>query len=421
MHDNSSDLFFTMSSSSKKVTVSIAKLTEFLSKKLYIITNVYVCDDSIRFVEARTAKYQKNFMIYVSQKYKMAPDQLHKIIHITLSTPVDASRQSEYIDKLKGSFVDCDITSVSSRFICIHRNNGSLEIYSIGAKTKGLEDESNTFIVKDTPIQKTIKDVSEVFGNLSEKLTIPDEMTYKKEDDEISIVEDQENGENGEDQENGENGEYQENDEDQGTEELVELEFEDAEGESVSDMAEFIEPPPFLNIKTSDKSSTKLSNNKIPTIDLEDEDIILGIIYHTIELLVLYKNIDTLEEKISTIYSVIEDNENSIRDDRISNIEELAENLIIKIRSSHEKFITEENDLKTQLIQLSSIFDQTSGLKEKIKDDVKYSDAKVDIERVYNQIRNTIRDLNLELLRLRDSFDELLDNVHTSLQETVKY
>lgn len=389
-----------MSSAAKRVTVSISKLAEFLTKRLYTIIAVYVCEDSIRFVEAKTAKYQKSFMIYISKKYKMVPGDSHKKVIISLSNG-DSSRQLEYLDKLKGSFIECDLTSVSSRFVCVYRNNGSLEMYFIGTK-QDIEDDSME-IVKETPIQKVIKDASDVFESLTETLTIPD----------ISEGGNLEENE----MEEGDSEEDISKDSVSTKDEHIELEFEDADGESVSDMAEFIEPPPFRESNITEKSKDIKS---IHDIDMEDEDIVLGIIYHTIDLLIFYKSINNLEEKIASIYNIIEDNENALRDERVSTIEEMAEGLVLKIHSAQEKFITEENRLKTQLVQLSSIFDQTTDLKEKIKIDVKYSDAKGDIERVYNQTRNTIKDLNLELLHLRDYFDELLDNVHTSLEELTR-
>jgi len=395
-----------MSSAAKRVTVSISKLAEFLAKKLYTIVMVYVCEDSIRFVEARTAKYQKSFMIYISQKYKMVPSDSHKKVIISLSNG-DSSRQLEYLDKLKGSFMECDLTSVSSRFVCVYRNSGSLEMYFIGTKQDMEEDSTET--IKETPIQKVIKDASAVFESLTETLTIP----------EASPGGDLEEGDQEEegDPEEGEDPDGEDISTPSGSstkDEPIELEFEDADGVDISDMAEFIEPPPFRESKILDKTK---DINSIHDIDMEDEDVVLGIIYHTIDLLIFYKSINNLEEKIASIYNMIEDNENTFRDERVLTIEEMAENLVLKIHSAQEKFIIEENRLKTQLVQLSSIFDQTTDLKEKIKVDVKYSDAKGDIERVYNQTRNTIKDLNLELLHLRDYFDELLDNVHTSLEE----
>jgi hypothetical protein len=410
----------------KRVTVSITKLIEFLSKHQYGIIAVYVCGDMIRFIETRTPKYQKNFIIFVPEKYKMEPNSIgsrYKIINI-LSSQGESSRQSDYLDTLKGSFIDCDLTSVSSKFVYIYRNDGTTEMYSIGLKDT-LEVAEPKIQQKETPAQKAIKDTTEVFASLKETLEIPS----------IDIVD---NGGGEEDDGEEDDGDDVDTTVDDGGD-TIELEFEDDEGVSVEDMVEFIEPPPFRETKIrklGETSSEEIKSTSISTyqdtksfgssnfkniIEFEDEDIILGIIYYTINLLVFYKNIKTLEDKIVSVYDTIEDNINSIREDRVSIIEELTEHLLIKLRSSHEKYIVEESELKVQLIKLSSIFEQTAGLKNKINDDTKYSNAKGDIERVYNQTRNTIRDLNLELLRLRDSFDELLDNTHTALQEITKH
>jgi hypothetical protein len=432
--------------SSNKVVVSISKLVEFLSKKSYIIITVYVVrsasgGDSIRFVEARTPKYQKSFMIYVSQKYKMVPGNSHPIKSINI-VPRDpgpmgqgeTTRQSEYLNRLKGSFVDCDLTSVSSRYICIYRNNGTSEIYSIGdgdheekETTTAGSGCGNLSSTKETPTQKVIKDATLVFESLDETLTLPEE-----EDPPESIILEEEDADPdesiaadpGEEEVPLEENDVPIADDTTSIPSEVELQFEDAEGESVADVAEFIESPPEIVLEKNKETTKNIPGDQSESINLsfqmEDEDIILGIVYHTIDLLIFYKSVNVLEEKISSIYDVIEDNENSMREDRVSNIEEMAENLVIKIRASHERFIAEEGEMKTQLSQLSSIFDQTANLKDKVKSDTKYIDSKVEIERVYFTTRNTIRDLNIELLRLRDAFDELLDNTHTGLDEMIK-
>ena len=54
-----------------KITLKLEKLTDLFYKHRYILVSVYCDTGDIRFVECRTPKYQKTFIIYVPPSYSM--------------------------------------------------------------------------------------------------------------------------------------------------------------------------------------------------------------------------------------------------------------------------------------------------------------------------------------------------------------
>ena len=111
--------------SSKKniVTLSLNKLQKLLHENSYTLVSLYCEGDATRFLEVRTPKIQKTFIIALPRKYKLlCSESSYKRIEIYPSDERD-SRQIDYLTELKGPLIDCDLVSISSFMVCLYKNN----------------------------------------------------------------------------------------------------------------------------------------------------------------------------------------------------------------------------------------------------------------------------------------------------------
>jgi len=471
-----------MSRPATQVHISLSKVTEFLLKHGYPIVELYTCDGSVRFIETKTPKHQIPIMIYIPIKYKtVVPPQARggkthvgvPLKSVPFSKDRKNSRQVSYLTNIKGSFVDCDLLSLSTSFIYLLQNNGHSESF----KLMNNDEHADVLEEIETPVQKIIKDASDVFNMIDEPFYTPTgddtgSIPRRGRDSLRARPPDMSGGADEPDSPPWDDRSTSEWDDQDEPEEIVELEFEDADGESVAPVNDFITdeyPGPILGRPLGRaESGTKTTNGSeilnqserssvlgisvdrserdpvAPTSfgrserlpvegvrgsetglvqseednDRGDDDIVLGMIYYTIELGSVYKIIEHVETEAATVMEIIDDNANNIRDDRVTRILEILEKLVIKVKAAYEDFSTEEDKLKSQAAQLSMLFDQTTSLKRKVLDE-KYADNKSNIDRVHDQTRATIKEINLEMLRARDAIDEFLDITQSTLSELI--
>jgi hypothetical protein len=356
-----------------------------------------VCNDpgtggtKVRLVEVRTPKMQKLFIIYIPTKYTMICNTTtYKVKRISETTSQPLAKQSDYVSTVKGNFLECDLLTHSADFICLYKNNGTTENYRFGEVVNRDKKEVD---VDENPIDQFISDSEVALKkidpdiSLSSQRTLSDDITTEL--DESTVVDASAPG-------------------------SVELEFVgDVGGDSdLDDIKEFIDSGALGTIVDVDDSDVEEDDEAV--------DSAIGIIYYAIDISLFYKKIGNLEDEILTIYNTIDDNESTIRDDRLADIEDLAQSLIIHTKDKLEKYKKEETDLKAQIVKLSIVLDKTLSLKEKIKvDPEKYIEAQGEIDRVYNQTRNTVYDINIELLKIRDEVDDVLSMTQSTLEGLV--
>jgi hypothetical protein len=261
-------------------------------------------------------------------------------------------------------------------------------------------------------------------------------------DDEVSdtVFIDDENGvddEEGEDEEgvNGE-GETKEEEEDDVAEEkepspppkrttrsAVKKHFNDADSdvsevdsEGEGDVSENDERTTIDAVEKRPQKRPHTDNSLPPNI--EETDLGIGIVYVCIELGSFYKKVvGRLEDEIMSCYNTLDDNENDMRDDRSTKIADLAMKLAEKVKISMELCKREELDLKTKLLKLSHILIKINALKAKVElNPTKYVKAKPDIDRLHTQTRTTLFEINVDILRVRDAANEMLEYFRISLE-----
>lgn len=394
-----------------RVALSIAKLSSFMTKQSYTLVSTYCVGSDVRFIEARTPKFQKTFIIHIPAKYQMQNDDAYRQSQITPDTSSTEIRirQKEYLLEIKGPIIDSDLLTVSSSLVCLHKNNGTVDQYKVGefySEDEPREDE------EIGGVEQIIKDADHMMRKLEPE---PDLSEPEGEEDD--------GDEDGEEEQGHESGEGDEESEPRIEEGVNNPQREVADGgdktkeEEIHIELEF-DPTPVEEAKPEPIRIPRRRDNPLPP-SLEDSDISLGIIFYSIDVNLFYKfKADELEEKILGVYNILDDNESELRESKIAEIALLAEKIVEKVKTSIEANKKKEKELKTQLVSLSAILDKTDSLQSRTtKDKKKFSDIKSEFDRIQAQTKATIYDINVELLRLRDASDDLLDSVQSSFEE----
>lgn len=433
---------------SKKI-LSLSKLSEVLASKSYTLVSVYydVKAETIVFLEARTPKVQKTFIVAIPPKYKMKMDiSNYKRIDISPKQLLQTEKQTEFLSEIKGVLLDCDIMAISSTTLCLQKNNGVVLCYGFGILEENMDDDSNESSSEQVDaVEQILSDAKKI-----EELVDPvekEELILEEEPEDVSaelnVAEDnsQEANEEIEDASAGTGVEVG-TPEEGVDEEQVELEFDiapvtkDVVAKDMKEISKKIIDPKKKPSKPvvqeivilpqpKTESLKQRKDNSIPP-DIQESDLSLGIIYYSIDLDHFYKKTNPkltgkpldFETEILGVYDAIDDNEEDMRISKLDEITELALKVVQKSKDNLETFKKEELNLKTQILKLSTVLDQTDALKLRIsKTPAKFTDTKPEIDRLRNQTKTTLHEINIELLKNRDLVEDLLSTTKTSLEE----
>lgn len=404
---------------SADITLSLNKLQKLLHDNSYTLVALYCENQHVKFLELRTPRVQKTFIIALPDKYKLQAGTSHKTIDIYGVEEKD-SRQLEYLTEIKGPLLDCDLVSVSSFLICSYKNNGEFTTFKFGKNNTvdTAEEESEDSEI----VEKLIKEVNAISEKVDPELKI-----VKTEEEPVEPEEEPE-------EEEPEDEEIPEKDEPEKEDQAVEIVFEDENGktfdgeasgilegdivvpETALEPVELVEP-----VKKTKHSETNRKANFVPE-NLEALDLSLGLIYYSIDIDKFYKKANRkidIEEDIINTYDIIDENENDLRSEKADNITELCAKLTLKVKEEIETYKKEENHLKTQILKLSLVLENAEKLKGKIDSDKadKFLDSKPEINKLYNQTKTTFHDINLEILRNKDRIDDFLVQYQSALEE----
>jgi hypothetical protein len=377
-------------------------------------------------------------------------------ISSTTTPPSSASRQLDYLMEVKGPLLECDLLAISSSALCLYRNNGSVEYYVIGdgEMSTEVDEVDDAEAIPIDQVDQIVKDAKAIMKKVS-----PDE-NFDMEDDVPEA------SPSGREIAKGDRLSVSSSSKrSRKPKKIIELEFEDLEGTPIdSSVPELMEDdvvidddenvdeerdgdgdeeddgdveegddidegddeevnenePTTMTVKPPQPTKPKpRRDNPLPP-KLEDADLNLGIIYNCIDLSVFYKKAPSLEADIIAVYDALDDNEGDMREGKISKIVDLSEELIKRARSELERRKKEELGLKSQLIKLSAVLDRSNGLKSKVgAAPAKFANVKPEVDRVYNQTKLALHEINVELLRVRDAADEMLESYISSLEEMV--
>ncbi|HMP28164.1 MAG TPA: hypothetical protein PKD85_01105 [Saprospiraceae bacterium] len=407
--------------------LSFDKFQELLSKNGYAIVSVYESKKKVVFLELRTPKLQRSFILYVPKKYKIKSKNVrYRTFTISSSKSENVDAIIYYLSELKGALLDCDLIAISSELLCLQRNNGDVISYVFGKRNdiKIMNEERSPIdqlIDESRKIEQLLKEeeddeegdeieiegIGEVKGDeISETPeTISDEIISDAEEEDI--VKEEPGNEEDNIKEESEN-----TPEDKSP--TIELNFVPSKEEDVN-----------IIPKARDISLMKRIDNSLPN-DIEESNINIGLIYYCIDLSSFYKKLKKeasfdFEKEILAAYDALDDNEIELRDIKIDEISELSNKLVKKAKDISEGCKKTNLDLKTQLIRLSETLNKTEKLKIKVDtNEKKFATAKPEVDRLYNQTKTALHDINTEIIRTRESTNDILEIIRISLEELLE-
>ncbi len=421
-----------------QIKLSLEKLSNLFQRHKYILVAAYCEEANIRFLECRTPKQQKTFIVYLPPKYTMYLSEKYLLnrFNVTPTNLPPSPRQIQFMSDMKGPLLECDLLTISSQMVCMYRNSGDTECYLIvdenEDKSSETEDEEIDEITQLE--QKTVKVLQKVKpGAQLPKIPIHEETEGLTE------------GRQNEETECQSEGQTNDNTEGQSTEETdghdkIELVFEDDNGEVFDEVRhtlntaesklhvvqEKINKRDAETFGDSDDSSEDEVENLVTRDNafppkLEDSDTILGIIYVMIDIGTFFKKIASYEDEVIAFNEHLDDNELDIRKEKLSKLRETVINFLSHAEERLKKVNDEEKELKLQLMRLTVVLAQAEILKTHVeKNPGKYGEIVTESETIYSQTRETTHELNMELLKLRDFADELLNNYQSSINELIE-
>lgn len=383
-------------------TLSFKKFSALLTKHSYIITSVYTSSNRVHFIETRTPKLQRSFMIHVPLKYKMVYDATtYKSLVLTPTNVSPAQKQIDQLMDIKGNILSCDIVSITSKTVCVYLNNGKFVHYLMGnVATTGDDAGGGEFASAENDIGALIETATGLLEKEDPGFSIPklaeDQIGVDPPEDHEGIIHPT------------------------SPTSPIELEFEEDVAPAPVP-APVVEEAPVVTMEEEAKPKPTSLNyrkdNAIPPF-LEEAAVDAGLIYLCIDVPDFYKksNPALFETEVVTIYDVLDDNENEARSGKLEYIIKAAEDLAAKTKKDLETFATKEAMLKESVLSLSAILERTEVVRAKRLAAGPLGPGGSDLEKVYTQTRSAIYDVNIELLKLKDHTNELLETTQDCLE-----
>lgn len=408
----------------------LEKVKEYLAEQQIRVSRCFTEGKHVKFIECFSPKYQKPFIISIPCKYSVSVKG-NKSVHIGRLEDID-SEQIEYLRNLADLDIETDIISLSSSMLCLYERSEKITTFKLNPKVRR-EDESDDESEEETDnspfdyISKLENDISKLSRGLpkpkKEKKTKKSkgpkasevgsgESPAEKEDsDDESESEKPQTKEPDFDYENLKEDESPDEDEIEQEEgysssedEKIGLEFKEdsseSEPESSSDEDEL------FNIK-------KRPNDSL--VDLSKDDIIIGHVYVCISLSDFYKiEPSTFEGNLIEIYETLNKNEEKVQEQRGEKIVELLDKLKSKIIEDVVEMKVKRKNKSSQIYRLGLALSKIEKVKSKTPESSK---RRKEVDKIYAKTTNSIHDLNIEVLKIKDNINEMLINYEADLKE----
>lgn len=445
---------------SRTIRLNLEKFISLLEKHKYILVSVYCEKNTIRFVECRTPKYQKTFVVYLPKKYemKLPTNSPLKRLNIAGGNDPPSARQSKYMTDMKGHLLECDLLSISSDVLCAFHDVGKAECFHMEENTSEEDEPEETEAPEESDeIKKLESDTTTLLQKVKPGATLPKPKVRERKEQEDVVSENTDEPEPEDDEEGDDEEVFPEEDTvDEGEEStlehipseeesgVVELIFEDEDGEpydevkdilnssskaekSISSLQEKIKKKDAEDFDEDDGDDDEVDissgDNSLPK-ELEEAEVTLGIIYVMVTIATFFKKISTgaYEEEVIKCYEQLEDNEVDMRKERLASIKILCQKFTQHSEDRMSYLATEESNLKMQLLRLTVVLAQSEQLLNKVElHPEKYGPEIVsETKKIYQHTRDTIHNINTEILKLRDTADELLSNYSSSIKDLME-
>lgn len=353
--------------------LSLQKVTDFVAKHGYVLSTLYHVDSSCAFIECRSPIHQKTFVIRIPSKYDLTISADENNAQEITSVDRETSTQQRYMDMLVGGskFDDVSLLAVSSSSLCVRHFDGTSSYYVLGRVEEEAPEEIEE-VDKVTELERELDKFVTEEPATSEPAVIEVDTTADTSFDADSA------------------------DESVSMDVVEEVVFEDT-------------PPPPDDAEVMD---TFVDNSVPPS--LEDSEVVIGLIYVMIDLPTFFKSAKSFEDKLTTIYSLLDANEVTSRKTRMVAIDERSQRVHNKVTSRLAEIEANEATLKNQLSRLTQVMTKAEALRNK---SASLEGVSNEVDELYGKTRRTIHDLNVQLLRLRDEVDNMLSSYEVALEE----
>lgn len=394
------------------VKLSFVKLESILEKAKYTLTALYSESNAIRFVECRTPRQQKTFILFIPPKYTIytPPSSRYELIYIKEMNDTSMDRFHALLG-VRGH-ADCDVLSISSDGICHLQIDGEKAYYKYSDANDDKEVEEVESKVEEVkaPVD-TIKGLENNIKSLYHQLGVNKEESViePKVKEEIEQPE----GESFTDNEVDE--EYSSDEPDEGNE--AEIVFNDDEGGEVDEVKHVIEDTgideQFEDIQEPEDDIQESGYNNSRPEELLSSDVHLGIVYLVVPLPVFIRDISIIEQIIMQKYKELDEAEDDMRKMVMARIHSSFERFIT---SSDQKFASiakEEEELKAQLNRLSVVMAQITILSE----NALYAEVDQKVYQSTLEAKSLMNNIQLELIRSKEKTREMMTNIIDCLDE----
>jgi len=153
----------------------------------------------------------------------------------------------------------------------------------------------------------------------------------------------------------------------------------------------------------------------------EELDVYYGAVYVGTDISIFYKNIVGYEPEALTTYEQLEDNEFDMRLSRLNDTKKRLVLLSTHVETRMKDIEIEERGLKYQLLRLTGILDNIDILRNKTIDAKnKVNPNLSELNRIYEKTRKTVHDINLQLLKKREEYEDILANCEYTISELLE-
>lgn len=456
-----------------RAKLSYKKFSKLLTQNGYSISLIYYkANDDTRnviFFETKLPKSQKNVIVYISPtKYVMSlPKEVqYKTIEIVSvedervksAAFILTERSLHYLIGVRGPLIESDMAVVSSNGVCYTKFNGENYCYFMASKVKKIEEDIEEGITSEDGesadedeialLEASVKKVAKKEGvQLEAKIEKEKEVFKEKEDLKTEERVDSVNKEISEEPKVEIESEAKtveaeiepvelEFVEDSSTEVVVEDESNEEEcslasSSSESEDSKETNPVASKSVVLSKHSGKQPSEEGIKLshrtnyVVPEELDVYYGIVYVSIDINTLYKSIVDYESEALSIYEQVEDNEKDMRITRLNTTKKNLEIAAKYVDTRVKNIELEERGLKYQLLRLTGILHNIDTLKKNKKIDGKGIENVVnsnlsELNKIYDKTRKTVHEVNLQLLKKREEYEEILANYEYSIAELLE-
>jgi len=376
----------------KRYTLTFEKFEAFLQKHQYRLDRIYSKKDESLFLQCRSPKHQHVFIVHVTDLYQMKiPSSGYEVLNVELSREDLPSHRSRFMLDVKGTLVDCDFATISSKNICLYTSSDdNMTVYLLTPD----KNEHEPDVEEEEPmdelsrLEETTKTLLDSFNPRSEKLHENHPEVVLEAPKPVMEIDIQTKADNQDDTT------------------IPELEHPPVQKEE--EQTEY----------DSEEGEKMFIDNSVPP-QLEESDIFFGLVYVVVGISEFYSDVIRFERKLTKIYEILDENELEMRKKRFDDLEMKLQDVGSSMRTRFNSLIEEEKDLRHQQVRLSVVMIQTNIIKEKINNNrlSQPLDKISQVETIYNGTQETIHELNMEILSLRDRVNEYISNCDASLND----